>query len=82
MRRELQEKADALRRVQGSGQRGREWTIPECIMIIQMVLTLRIEFRMSKTQACELVARSTARRPQSVFRLVNDWVENGRNSML
>lgn len=77
MRKELQKKADALRGMQGSGRKGREWTIPECIMIIQMVLGLRIELHMSKTQACEFVARHTARRPQSVFHVVNNWVENG-----
>jgi hypothetical protein len=77
IRRELQERADALRGVQGSGQKGREWTIPECIIIIQIVLALRIELHMTKTQACEFVARHTARRPQSVFHVVNSWVENG-----
>jgi transposase len=46
-------------------------------MIIQIVLGLRIECHFTKTKACEFVARRTTRRLQSVFDVVNAWVENG-----
>ena len=76
-RRVLEEKLDALQEEEGSAERGREWSREECVMVIQCVIMLRLDYHVTKTSACRSIARRTRRRYSTVLAVVNAWIENG-----
>jgi transposase len=73
----LEGKLDELQEEEGAAQRGREWTRAECVLIIQCVIMVWLDFNVTKTEACRRVAHRTRRGYATILSLVNAWVESG-----